>query len=127
MNVKVIHGKGSHLILDGYSNEENNLDNVDKIKEFLSDLCNEANMTKLMEPVVVNYEGHPLKEENGITGFVIITESHISIHTYPEKDYFTLDLYSCNEFEVEPIIDFVKKELNLKKGRYKLLKRGLDE
>ena len=127
MKIKTIHGKGSHLLLDGFCKEENNLDSIEKIKEFLIDLCNEINMTRLIEPVVVNYEGHPLEDENGVTGFVIIAESHISIHTYPSKDYFTLDIYSCNEFEIEPIIHFVKKELNLKKGKYKIVKRGFDE
>jgi S-adenosylmethionine/arginine decarboxylase-like enzyme len=37
----------------------------------------------------------------GITGFVALAESNITLHTYPEKGYIVLDIFSCKEFDIE--------------------------
>lgn len=34
--------------------------------------------------------------EGGVTGMIVLTESHMSVHTWPEKGYVTVDVYVCN-------------------------------
>lgn len=39
---------------------------------------------------------HPFGEGHGVTGVVVLAESHLCIHTWPETMYVTLDVYVCN-------------------------------
>lgn len=39
---------------------------------------------------------HPFGEHGGVTGTVVLAESHLAVHTWPEKRYVTLDVYVCN-------------------------------
>ena len=42
---------------------------------------------------------HSFGEGGGVTGVVVLAESHLSIHTWPESGYITLDVYVCNYTE----------------------------
>jgi|TARA_B100001964_G_C14208308_1_gene589230 S-adenosylmethionine decarboxylase len=62
----------------------------------------------------------------GISGFVMIAESHISIHTFPEKDYVFIDVFSCKGFDVENAVKLLTNAFEAKKYTKKIIKRGLD-
>lgn len=54
----------------------------------------------------------------GYTTVVVIAESHLTLHTFPEESFFTFDCYSCKDFDAEAVIDEVLKafpgtEMNL--------------
>ena len=55
-------------------------------------------MTAISEPYVTVYRGEK-PEDWGVTGFVIIAESHIAIHTYPERGMVWADVFSCKDFD----------------------------
>jgi len=42
---------------------------------------------------------HAFGEDGGVTGVIVLAESHLSIHTWPESGYVTLDVYVCNYTE----------------------------
>ncbi|GIM44904.1 S-adenosylmethionine decarboxylase proenzyme [Collibacillus ludicampi] len=67
-------------------------------------------------------------EPQGATVLVLLSESHISIHTYPEKGFAALDCYTCGE-TVDPQIamDFMISVLKPKAAYPKVLKRGVGE
>jgi S-adenosylmethionine decarboxylase len=99
---------GMHLIIDlkGCRNLER-LSDKRFIENFLLELVEIAKMKAITKPNVLYYE-HEEKEESGVTGFVIIADSHISIHTYPFKESLYLDLFSCKIFDSRKIISYVK-------------------
>jgi len=66
-------------------------------------------MTKIMPPYVFKYDGGDKPEDWGVSGFVIIAESHISVHTFPEKQYFSIDIFSCKEFDQDKALEFIKE------------------
>jgi S-adenosylmethionine/arginine decarboxylase-like enzyme len=57
---------------------------------------------------------------------VIIAESHISIHTFPRKDYINIDIFSCQPFNHEQALEDVKKTFGLTEVKTWLLERGLE-
>jgi len=61
-----------------------------------------------MPPYVFKYDGGDKPEDWGVSGFVIIAESHISIHTFPEKGYFSIDIFSCKEFDIPAALEIIK-------------------
>jgi S-adenosylmethionine decarboxylase len=124
MKVNTLHNKGNHLVLDGFSSSD--LGNVEFFKKFLVELTQELGMNAISNPLVVYHEASD-GAESGVTGTILLAESNITIHTYPSKRWFALDIYSCNEFDVEGIISYLKGRLGIGEFDYKILKRGFYE
>ena len=120
-----MEGFGPHLMLDGYRCEQSKLENIEHIYRMLEEIPAEIGMTKIMPPYVFRYVGD--KEEDwGISGFVLIAESHISIHTYPEKRYLSLDILSCKEFNVTRAIKMIRGHFSIEKVESNIVDRGTE-
>ncbi|MGQ9745707.1 MAG: adenosylmethionine decarboxylase [Dissulfurimicrobium sp.] len=125
MREDIEYGFGQHLMMDGYGCDQEKLKDIDGIYDFLSRYPEEINMTKIMPPYVFKYSGR-VPEDWGISGFVLIAESHISIHTFPEKMYLSLDIFSCKAFDAQAAIKYITNLFDIKKVEIKLLDRGLE-
>jgi len=123
MKVKKIHNQGNHLILDGVNVNGKLLNDKKLIRNILKELPSVVNMHTLTKPKIIKAKPKEW-DTGGITGFVILSESNISIHTYPEEGRFYLDLFSCMEFDVDKAVDYLKDKLQLKNFKKTLLKRG---
>ncbi len=119
-------GFGPHLMVDGYQANYDVLASVEAITNFLEELPKEIEMTKIMPPYVFKYDGGDKPEDWGISGFVIIAESHISIHTFPEKEYFSLDIFSCKDFDIEKAIKIIKEYFNTDNLEIRTTNRGTE-
>nr|WP_281253953.1 adenosylmethionine decarboxylase [Persephonella hydrogeniphila] len=119
-------GFGPHLMVDGYDANYDVLASVEAITDFLDMLPKEINMTKIMPPYVFKYDGGDKPEDWGVSGFVIIAESHISIHTFPEKNYFSIDIFSCNEFDMDRAIEIIKDYFGTDRLEIRTTNRGTE-
>ena len=118
-------GFGPHLMLDGYGCDKKKLRDLNLIYRILDDLPDRIGMTKIMPPYVFKYSG--VKPEDwGLSGFVLIAESHISIHTFPEKNFISVDIFSCKEFDVELAEAYLKNAFEFVKAESRLLDRGTE-
>ena len=64
------------------------------------------------------------KEESyGYSSFLMIAESHLSIHTFPELNYFSFDCYSCKWFDDEKINNILNKHFDISVITKQLVKR----
>lgn len=119
---------GSHLIFDAYGCDYYALNDRELCENILNDLVKLGKMKKLNEPFIVEAnENETLggKDPGGYSGFVIIQESHVSIHTFAKRGYVTIDVYSCREFDAQESIDYLIDKL--KPENYDIIKfdRGL--
>lgn len=96
---------GPHLLLEAYGSPKEKLQDIGIISDLLDTYPAKLQMTKIMPPYVFKYDGGAVKEDWGISGIVLIAESHISLHTFPEKEFFTLDIFSCKEFHVRGAVN----------------------
>jgi len=119
-------GFGPHLMVDGYEANYDVIASVEAITDFLEMLPKEINMTKIMPPYVFKYDGGDKPEDWGISGFVIIAESHISIHTFPEKNYFSIDIFSCNEFNMDRALEIIKDYFGTDRLEVRTTNRGTE-
>ena len=87
-----------HLVIDGYGGDRGKMWDESLVRNFLSEYPAVLGMTKLCEPQVLTYDA-PKEEDSGVSGFVIIAESHISIHTFPNREYVNVDVFSCKSFD----------------------------
>ena len=113
-----------HLTIDGFGGDRERLGSEELVRELLDRYPGEISMTKIAAPYVVRYYDKP--EDWGVTGFVIIAESHISIHTFPERGYVWLDVFSCKDFDTDGATGIIVEAFNLKKITVNKLPRGLE-
>jgi S-adenosylmethionine decarboxylase len=114
-----------HLIIDGYGGDPQKMQDVEFIYKILDGYPSQIGMTKISTPHVSKYVGSK-PEDWGVSGFVLIAESHISIHTFPEKFYINIDVFSCKEFDAERAIKEFKHNFGLTEVRSYILNRGLE-
>ncbi len=115
-----------HLIIDGYSSNPDILKSEAFIYQLLDEYPAEIGMTKIARPHVTTYVG--VKPEDwGVSGFVLIAESHISIHTFVEKSYVHLDIFSCKPFDADQVVRDLRDKLQLTGLKTRLLDRGVTQ
>jgi S-adenosylmethionine decarboxylase len=114
-----------HLTIDGYGGDRELLGSEALVRSLLDRFPGEIGMTKISEPFVFEYTG--VKPEDwGVTGFVIIAESHIAVHTFPDHGYVWVDVFSCKEFEAPQARDIVVNAFGLTSFTEHILERGLE-
>ena len=114
---------GKHLIVDAYGIERKKLQDQKAIKKMLWGLPKKFKMRPLGNIAVkkVSSDSYP---DWGISGFIMLYESHISLHTWPEKGYVAMDLYSCKDFKDKAIVKYLQKFWGAKKMKIKMVIRG---
>lgn len=115
---------GPHLMIDGSKCNTQKLADRILIEQILNGYPRAIGMTKIGGPYMFEYQA-PDPEYSGVSGLVVIAESHIAIHTFPELDYFTMDIFSCKNFDHELAISYIKEALDVQEMDRILLQRGL--
>lgn len=116
---------GEHVTIDGYGGDPERLNSEEAVFTALSEMCDELRMTPMMKPSVISAPDNHIKDPGGWSGFVIIAESHISIHTFPKRRFISADVYTCqNGIDVDYITEFFKKKFKLEDVETHFIKRG---
>ena len=114
-----------HLIVDGFGADRDKLTDLEFLFDLLDDYPSQIGMTKIMPPYVFRYNGvNP--QDWGLSGFVLIAESHISIHTFPDRGYLNIDVFSCKAFDTDLAIDHMKRSFGISEVETRVLERGLE-
>jgi len=111
-----------HLIIDGYSANQKILQDMDSLKHWLETYPSEIGMTRISPPYMLRYVGSK-SADWGMSGFVFIAESHISIHTFVESNYVNIDIFSCRDFDADKAIKDLRDKFQLAKLRTCLINR----
>ena len=102
--------RSQHLLLDGILKKPITPDVIEHLKYII-----EKNLT-----VVSRIEHH--FEPQGETIAFILSESHFTLHTYPEHNYLSMDIYVCNlETNLEKIVNEIKEKLDFEKLDQKII------
>lgn len=117
-------GYGPHLTIDGYNCSKEKLSDMMRVFKALDELPGLIGMTKITTPYVIPYIG--LKPEDwGISGFVMIAESHISIHTYPEKGFVAIDVFSCKQFDINAAAEYLVRAFDMRETDTHVVQRAI--
>jgi S-adenosylmethionine decarboxylase len=101
-----------HLIVDGYGSDPKLMQGETFLYHLLDSYPSQIGMTKLSAPFVFKYvNSNP--QDWGISGFVLIAESHISVHTFAERCYVNIDVFSCRDFDAEKVIEDFRDKFRL--------------
>lgn len=113
-----------HVIIDGYGGDPQRLADEAVLQALLDEYPAQLNMTKIAPPAVYRYVGAK-PEDWGLSGFVLIAESHISVHTFPARRCLWADIFSCKEFDAARAVDGIKEAFRLREVQVQVLPRGL--
>lgn len=117
---------GEHVTIDGYQGSVEKLNDKELVLCCLNELPERLGMKKLSEPEIYFAPGNDKKDPGGWSGFVVIAESHISIHTFPGKMFVSADVYTCkNGMDTNLIIEFFKEKFEIQEIESNFIKRGL--
>lgn len=110
---------GKHLIIEYHGCDPAVLDDKELIETYLVKAVRLSGAA-IIKPFFHQFSPH------GVTGVVVIAESHFSVHTWPEYGYAALDIFTCgDEIRAEPAVSFLRESLGA--GHYSVMeiKRGL--
>lgn len=115
--------EGKHIKIQVYGVAFEILKSATLIEKFLLDMVHAAGMRELGKPHVYDIKEalslmglEPDKDEpEGVTGFVVLSTSHVAIHTWPHREYAVIDLFSCRDFENSDVLGVVSEVLKPKK------------
>ena len=110
---------GRHILAEFFDCDPNVLNNPALVEKYMLDAALECGAT------IVNKCFH-LFAPHGVSGVVIISESHLAIHTWPEFGYAAVDLFTCGtKCDPKVAYEFLRKVFNSKKASFTELKRGI--
>ena len=111
---------GRHLIAEYYDCQQDLLNSVAFIRDLmLRSACE-------MGASVVGETFHAFSPQ-GVSGTVVIAESHLSIHTWPENGYVAVDIYTCGGLDPRIAFAQIGRELGASSGRQQEILRGLPD
>ncbi|MGH9197171.1 MAG: S-adenosylmethionine decarboxylase [Acidimicrobiia bacterium] len=116
-------GFGPHLIFDGYDCPVYRLEQLDRLYTLLDSLPDRIGMTRIMPPYVFRHGASGAFDE-GLSGFVLIAQSHISVHAFPRRRFVNADVFSCESFDVGLVLRSLRRMFAPARVDWKLLDRG---
>ncbi len=109
---------GRHLLAEFYNCESPALNDPARIEE----LMNEA--ARLSGATVVQSVFHAFSP-HGVSGVVVVEESHLAVHTWPEYSYAAVDYFSCGEVDCDAAVRHLAEHLAPSRFETKEVPRGV--
>ncbi len=114
-----MYALGTHLLVELRECNTEILKNLEKVRNALVSAAKEAKAT------IVDVSFHEFNPF-GISGVVVIAESHLTIHTWPEYDYAAIDIFTCGDIiKPEVAASFLIKQFECKNPSIVEVKRGI--
>ncbi len=110
---------GVHLIADLYGIDADKLRDSAGLAQLLDAAAKQAGAT------ILHSNFHQFGEGNGVTGVVLLAESHISIHTWPESGFAALDIFMCGRAAPQRALDCIELNLQPSDRRVHEVARGM--
>lgn len=108
---------GTHLIIDLI--DASRLDDPEHIENSLIEAARHAGAT------VLSSDFHIFTPNNGVSGVIVLAESHISIHTWPERSFAAVDVFMCGDARPMKTLEILKSAFQPERIGLQEIKRGL--
>jgi S-adenosylmethionine decarboxylase len=112
---------GRHVLAEIYGCTEDILNDIEKVEKIMV-------RAALVAGAEIREVAFHKFSPQGVSGVVVISESHLAIHTWPELDYAAVDVFTCGD-TVDPWVscNHIKESFNAQRMDAKELKRGIFE
>ncbi|MFH1188611.1 MAG: adenosylmethionine decarboxylase [bacterium] len=114
-NTTTQHYLGTHIIAEFFGCDH--LNNLPIVKKALIDAAHVCGAT------ILGTHFHTF-DPQGLTGYVLLAESHISVHTWPEFGYAAVDVYTCGLMQTHKAVEHLQKVFNAEHVDSQKIMRG---
>jgi S-adenosylmethionine decarboxylase len=114
----VVGTTARHLLVEYHGCDRALLDNLEAVRALMRSAA-EAAGARVVAEVFHPYRPH------GVTGVLVIEESHFSVHTWPECGYAAVDFYTCGDCVPENAKDVLAVGLRAERVELVMIRRGL--
>lgn len=109
---------GEHVVIDFYNCASNIIYTSTPLSECVTNLANELNLT------ILSQSFHQF-QPHGVSGVLMVAESHISIHTWPEHSFVAIDIFSCKPIlNINLIVEKLSNSFESNKNTLLKIHRG---
>ncbi|HAV42473.1 TPA: adenosylmethionine decarboxylase [bacterium] len=107
-----------HLLIELFGCDRSMLDNLETVRRILIETVSRSGATRLKEAF------HKFTPQ-GVSGVILVAESHFSVHTWPEYGYAACDIFTCGEtIKTEEAVKYLKEEFRVTDSKVIEVKRG---
>ena len=117
-----------HVMLDCYGANERELDDVKLINEILNKLVYKLKLRPIEPPHLLPYYYGSVKEDIGVSAKMLLLGGHVTIHTFPLRTCYFVDIFYDGEFDEEEVYKFFSYELPYNKhtSNYEVRNRDIN-
>lgn len=109
---------GTHLFVDMWG--ASNLDDPERVEQALTEAANDAGAS------ILHVHLHRFEGSGGVSGVIVLAESHISIHTWPERRFAALDIFMCGACDPYKALPALRRAFAPDSFQLGEQRRGLD-
>ncbi|MBM3246510.1 MAG: hypothetical protein FJZ13_04200 [Candidatus Omnitrophica bacterium] len=117
---------GYELLLDLYDCKPGACDDLSLCYKFLDEVVDYLEMEKQAPPNIFFTDGKRFPDKAGLSGWAPLVDSSVVIHTLSPRNYISIDIYCCNEFDVEKAKAFSSRFFSPKRLDAQFVLRGID-
>ena len=115
----MVQSLGNHLIIELYECRADVINDVKAVENALLEAVDISGAT-MVQSVIHQFNPH------GVSGVIVIEESHFSVHTWPEYGYCALDIFTCGDvIDYYSALQHLKKEFHAQNMSVTEMKRGM--
>lgn len=103
-----------HLTLDAYGAKNLHLDDIKYINDVLNKIIFELKLDPVTPPQLIPYYYGKVKEDIGVTAYMLLEGGHITIHTFPLRECYFVDIYVPQNFDAQKALDLFMELLPYK-------------
>ncbi len=115
---QVFQPSGQHIFADLHGIDANKLSNPATVEQLLSDSAKAAGAT------ILSSHFHTFGSGQGVTGVVLLAESHISIHTWPESGFAAVDIFMCGNSQPQRALEVMQSAFGATTSTVRTIARG---
>ena len=108
---------GCHILADFWGVER--MSDLDLIKKTIEESARKAGAN------ILHSYYHPFGDGMGVSGVTVLSESHISIHTWPERSFASIDVFMCGNCDPQATINYLEKTFKPSSIDQSLNRRGV--
>ncbi|NLD25739.1 MAG: hypothetical protein GX661_00080 [Acholeplasmataceae bacterium] len=101
----------NHLMFDCYGANPTLMNDVMYVNRLMNGITAEMGLTAIMPPSLIPYYYGKVEEDNGISSFLLLEGGHLTIHTFPLRKCYFLDLYTEDQLDSSKLEKYLQRYL----------------
>lgn len=100
-----------HIMIDAYGSDSPKLDNLKSVYDTIVKVTNYVGVKTIMPPSLIPYYYGSVKEDDGISAFVLLKGGHFTIHTFPQRECYFVDMLYDGFVNETKLLEILRTEL----------------